>query len=40
MNANTVFHLQNDTVKMFEKSTDVKLSSNGHYTIDNYQQMS
>ena len=32
--ANTVIDLQNDTVKMFDKSIDVKLSSNGHYAID------
>ena len=39
--ANTVIHLQNDTVNMFEKSTDVKLPlvmmckcTISHYTID------
>ena len=32
--ANTVIDLQNDRIKMFDKSIDVKVSSNGHYAID------
>ena len=32
--ANTVVNLQNDRVKTFHESTDVKLSRNGHHAID------